>query len=209
MAGRGIWGKGRVCSSASYFNSLPAFPPRPSAVVLPRCLPHPPPSPPPCGCLPPLLSPSVPGAPPLLPPPLFPSRIVRLGPSNGGQEAVVLLADCRGANPRPGATARRGARALARRQGAAAEGLAAPGRRFRADRASSQVTLAVPRRGCHHCLCPPHSRLKPRCGGARGGLLVRPYFIGDRRRGCAVRSTPSPPGWAVNLFVCLFIYLFI
>lgn len=45
--GRGIWGKGRVCSSASYFNSLPPFPAGPSAVVLPRCLLHPLPSPPP------------------------------------------------------------------------------------------------------------------------------------------------------------------
>lgn len=60
--GRGIWGKGRVCSSASYFNSLPAFAAGPSAVVLPRCLPHPPPSPPPPrGCLPPLPCPALRG----------------------------------------------------------------------------------------------------------------------------------------------------
>lgn len=122
----------------------------------------------------------------------------------------MLLADCRGANPRPGATAAPAGGGSGRSPGAGAVLLrprGPSGRRFRADRASSQVILAVPRRGCHRCPVPHTRGESPRCGGAREGLLVPPSFSGDKLRGCAVRCTPPPPAGAVDLFV-LFIYLF-
>lgn len=57
---------------------------------------------------PPLFSPSL----------LLPSRIVWLGLLNGGRlEAAVLLADCRGPNPTPGATGKGGRQAGFRRRG--------------------------------------------------------------------------------------------
>lgn len=140
--------------------SLPS-PPGPQLLFCPGASPTRRPRRPPRRYLPPVLSPPLPGAPRFLPPPLLPSRIVRLGPSNGGQEAVVLLADCRGANPRPGATAARAGGERGRSLAAGALPLRAqrpPARRFRADRASWRVTFAAPRRGCYRCLCPPHSR---------------------------------------------------
>lgn len=87
----------------------------------------------------------------------------------------MLLADCRGANPRPGATAALPGGGRGRSPGARALPLRAPrspGRRFRADRASSQVTLAASRRPCHRCLCPRHSRVEaPGAAAPRVGSL--------------------------------------
>lgn len=141
--GRGIWGKGRVSFSASYFNSLPLSlpsPPGPRLLFCPGASPThrprrpPSPHPPAPPRVPP--SPARRGAPRILPPSLLPSRIVWLGLSNGGQEAAVLLADCRGANPRPGATAAGACGGPRRSPGAQAPPLRAlrppPGRRFRA-----------------------------------------------------------------------------
>lgn len=89
-------GKGRRRRSASH-RTPPAFPAGPTAVVLPRCLPHPPRSPPPGGCLPPSRLPRCPArrrAPPAaaLPPVLFgrgslmaAGRRQCRGPTAGGQ----------------------------------------------------------------------------------------------------------------------------
>ena len=64
--------------------------------------------PPPSRWVPPSLPPPpLPGAAPRASRRRAPPRIVRPGLANGGREAAVPRADCRGANPRPGADRRR------------------------------------------------------------------------------------------------------
>lgn len=77
----------------------------------------------------------------------------------------MLPADCRGANPTPGATPGRGALPLR-----------APRPRLGAGRASSQVTLAAP--AATAASLPHTGGRSPRCGGGRGGLLIPPSFSG-------------------------------
>lgn len=102
--GRGVWGRAGV-GVAPLTELPPAFPAGPAAVVLPRCLPPPPP---PSRWVPPSLPPPpLPGAAPRASRRRAPPRIVRPGLANGGREAAVPRADCRGANPRPGADRRR------------------------------------------------------------------------------------------------------